>query len=70
MKHLHIANDLLVYFNVFLDGVTRFFVDNKCILEHVANNARLNLMACFIEFTIRKLQNNRRRSVREIGERK
>jgi len=55
---------------VFLDGETRFYVGNKYILEHVANNTRLNLMACIIEFAVRKLQDNRRRSVREIGERK
>jgi hypothetical protein len=55
---------------VFLDGETRFYVGNKYILEHVTNNTRLNLMACIIEFAVRKLQDNRRRSVREIGERK
>jgi hypothetical protein len=43
----------------------RDFIGNKYILEHVANNTRLNLMACIIEFAVRKLQNNRR-SVREI----
>jgi len=60
----------LVYFNVFLDGETRFYVGNKYIFEHVANNTRLYLMACIIEFAVRKLQNNITRSVREIEERK
>jgi len=55
---------------VFLDGETRFYVGNKYIFEHVANNTRLYLMACIIEFAVRKLQNNITRSVREIEERK
>jgi hypothetical protein len=45
-------SDLLVYFKVFLDGETRFYVSNKYILEYVANNTRLNLMVFIIELAV------------------
>lgn len=55
---------------MFLDGETRFYVGNKYILVDVANSTRLHLMAWIIEFAVRKLQSNRRKSVSEIVERK